>query len=151
MPPSPSLPPQTITGDTTGADFIVFPSPAGIRLTGSVAGDDMAHWQPHLSVELLAAETSAVLQAIPLPLSRFFEFKDVPRGKYAVRLRLGLPERTFKFESSHAEVDLLAQSGEQGAVAAHAGEMRFKAAERAAQPVSEWAGIAGDVRRRCDV
>ena len=133
------LPPQTITGDTTGADFIVFPSPAGILLTGTVAGADVARWQPHISVELLAAESLALVRTIPRPLSRFFEFKDVPRGKYVVRLRLGLPERTHRFESLPAEVDLLARSGQQGAAAVHAGEMRFKAAERAAQPVSEWA------------
>ncbi|GJP38808.1 hypothetical protein CLOM_g23217 [Closterium sp. NIES-68] len=75
------------------------------------------------------ASSSAVFSAtpirsIPVPLSRFFEFRDLPRGMYLVKLRLGLPGKSHVFESEGGEVDV------REAVTGHVGTLRFRAEER---------------------
>ncbi|CAI7780300.1 unnamed protein product [Closterium sp. NIES-53] len=68
--------------------------------------------------------SSTPIRSIPVPLSRFFEFRDLPRGMYLVKLRLGLPGKSHMFESEGREVDV------REAVTAHAGTLRFRAEER---------------------
>ncbi|CAI5496857.1 unnamed protein product, partial [Closterium sp. Naga37s-1] len=68
--------------------------------------------------------SSTPIRSIPVPLSRFFEFRDLPRGMYLVKLRLGLPGKSHVFESEGREVNV------REAVTAHAGTLRFQAEER---------------------
>ncbi|CAI5482522.1 unnamed protein product [Closterium sp. Yama58-4] len=68
--------------------------------------------------------SSTPIRSIPVPLSRFFEFRDLPRGMYLVKLRLGLPGKSHVFESEGREVDV------REAVTAHAGTLRFQAEAR---------------------
>ncbi|CAI6000500.1 unnamed protein product [Closterium sp. NIES-64] len=98
----------TITGDVPNVNFVVFNSPPGVTITGAVSGRDTAKWLPNLFVDLFPSVT----------------FRDLPRGMYLVKLRLGLPGKSHVFESEGREVDV------REAVTAHAGTLRFRAEER---------------------
>eukprot|EP00897_Mesotaenium_endlicherianum_P005425 jgi/Mesen1/4910/ME000245S03967 len=98
---------QVDGADATGVDFLAFDQPAGITLSGTVEGPDAARWRPNISVEVApASEPARVVHSSPLPISHFFEIRDLPRGRYIVRLRLSLPERTHEFRSEPVEANL---------------------------------------------
>lgn len=93
--------------DIRGVDFIVFEQPEVTILSGHVEGTGLESLQQHLSVEIKSAsETSKVESILPLPLSYYFQIRDLPKGKHLVQLRSGLPSNTHKFESEIIEVDL---------------------------------------------
>ncbi|KAL6850380.1 hypothetical protein ACP4OV_021007 [Aristida adscensionis] len=111
--------------DITGIDFVVFERPEVTILSGHVEGDDIDTLQPHLSVEIRsAADPSRVESVIPLPLSYYFEVRDLPKGKHLVQLRSGLPSQAIRFESELVEVDLEKQPQ------IHAGPIKYKTEER---------------------
>ncbi|CAI5491840.1 unnamed protein product [Closterium sp. Naga37s-1] len=87
---------------------------------GAAAGADGSFEE----ASTLPVFSSTPIRSIPVPLSRFFEFRDLPRGMYLVKLRLGLPGKSHVFESEGREVDV------REAVTAHAGTLRFRAEER---------------------
>jgi len=81
--------------------------------------------QPHLSVEIRsAAEPSRVESVLPVPLSYYFEVRDLPKGKHLVQLQSGLPSHTYRFESELVEVDLEKQPQ------IHVGPLKYKTEER---------------------
>jgi len=88
-------------------DFIVFEQLEVTILSGRVEGTGLESLQQHLSVEIKSAsETSKIESVLPLPLSYYFQIRDLPKGKHLVQLRSGLPSNTHKFESEIIEVDL---------------------------------------------
>ncbi|KAL9250005.1 BOS complex subunit NOMO1-like protein [Drosera capensis] len=93
--------------DIKGLDFLVFEKPEKTILSCHVEGERFGELDSHLHVEVKSAsEPSKVEAAFPLPLSRFFQVKDLPRGRHLVVLRSGLPLTTHKFVSEVIEVDL---------------------------------------------
>ncbi|XP_072975145.1 uncharacterized protein [Typha angustifolia] len=93
--------------DIKGVDFVVFEQPEITTISGHVEGNDLDILQPHLSVEIrLASNPSKIESAFPLPLSYFFQIRDLPKGKYLVQLQLGLPSNTHRFGPEIVEVDL---------------------------------------------
>ncbi|XP_038980298.1 nodal modulator 1 [Phoenix dactylifera] len=110
--------------DIRGLDFVVFEQPEITILSGHVEGSDLEVLQPHLSVEVrFSADPSKIETVFPLPLSYFFQIRDLPKGKHLVQLRSGLPSSTHKFESDVFEVDLEKQPQ------IHVGPLRFKVEE----------------------
>ncbi|KAG2597104.1 hypothetical protein PVAP13_5KG190200 [Panicum virgatum] len=111
--------------DITGIDFVVFERPEVTILSGHVEGDGIDILQPHLSVEIRsAAEPSRVESVLPVPLSYYFEVRDLPKGKHLVQLQSGLPSHTYRFESELVEVDLEKQPQ------IHVGPLKYKTEER---------------------
>ncbi|KAK1574965.1 hypothetical protein Q3G72_001403 [Acer saccharum] len=104
--------PESVTikvgsGDIKGIDFLVFEQPENTILSGHVEGHRIEELHSHLQVEVkMASDTSKVESVIPLPLSNFFQVKDLPKGKHLLQLRSSLPSSTYKFESEIIEVDL---------------------------------------------
>ncbi|KAF4370085.1 uncharacterized protein LOC115708837 [Cannabis sativa] len=93
--------------DTRGLNFLVFEQPDTTILSGHVEGKKTEELQPHLLVEIKSAsDTSKVESVFPLPLSNFFQVKDLPKGKHLVQLKSKLPSSTHKFESEIIEIDL---------------------------------------------
>ncbi|KAM0954506.1 putative carboxypeptidase-like, regulatory domain superfamily, immunoglobulin-like protein [Dioscorea sansibarensis] len=93
--------------DIRGVDFVVFEQPDITILSGHVEGADLVTLQPHLSVEIRSASDPLKIEsAFPLPLSLFFEIRDLPKGKHLVQLRSGLPSNVHKFETEVLEIDL---------------------------------------------
>lgn len=66
----------------------------------------MEELHSHLMVEIKSSDTSSVESVFPLPLSNFFQVKDLPRGKHLLQLQSNLPSSTHKFRSEIIEVDL---------------------------------------------
>lgn len=98
---------QVGSEDIRGVDFFVFEQPELTILSGHVEGAGLESLQQHLSVEIRSAtEISKVESVLPLPLSYYFQIRDLPKGKHLVQLRSGLPSNTHKFESEIIEVDL---------------------------------------------
>lgn len=98
---------QVGSEDIRGVDFVVFEQPDITILSGHVEGADLVTLQPHLSVEIRSAsDPSNIESAFPLPLSFFFEIRDLPKGKHLVQLRSGLPSNVHKFETEVLEIDL---------------------------------------------
>ncbi|XP_022770793.1 nodal modulator 1 isoform X1 [Durio zibethinus] len=93
--------------DIKGLDFLVFEEPEMTILSGHVEVNRIGDLHSHLLVEIKSAvdmpKTESVFQ---LPLSNFFQVKDLPRGKHIVQLKSSLPSSTHKFESEIIEVDL---------------------------------------------
>jgi hypothetical protein len=109
----------------TGIDFVVFERPEVTILSGHVEGDGIDTLHPHLSVEIRSATDSSRVEAVlPLPLSYYFEVRDLPKGKHLVQLRSGLPSHTHRFESELVEVDL--EKDPQ----IHVGPLKYKTEER---------------------
>ncbi|MBA0680101.1 hypothetical protein Goari_011823 [Gossypium aridum] len=76
-------------------------------LSGHVEANRTGELHSHLLVEIKSAgDTSKVESVFQLPLSNFFQVKDLPRGKHTVQLKSNLPSSTHKFESEVIEVDL---------------------------------------------
>lgn len=86
---------------------MVFEQPEITILTGHVDGKRRKELHEHLRVEIrLASDPSKIESLLPLPLSKFFQVKDLPRGKHLVQLRSALPSSALRFESEVIEVDL---------------------------------------------
>ncbi|CAO2826653.1 unnamed protein product [Amaranthus hypochondriacus] len=93
--------------DIKGLDFVVFEEPEQSILSCHVEGEIITELDSHLFVEVKSAsEPSKVESSFPLPLSRFFQVKDLPKGKHLLRLRSNLPSSSYKFISDVIEVDL---------------------------------------------
>ncbi|KAJ8535743.1 hypothetical protein K7X08_023463 [Anisodus acutangulus] len=90
--------------DSKGLDFVVFEQPERTILSGHVEGRRIKEFNSHLYVEIKsAADPLKIEYNFPLPLSNFFQVKDLPKGKHLVRLRSSLPSSTHKFESDVIE------------------------------------------------
>ncbi|GAV83060.1 CarboxypepD_reg domain-containing protein [Cephalotus follicularis] len=93
--------------DIKGLDFLVFEQPEMTILSCHVEGKRIEEIHSHLLVEIKSAsDTSKVESVFPLPLSNFFQVKDLPKGKHLLQLRSTLTSSTHKFESEIIEVDL---------------------------------------------
>lgn len=98
---------QVGTEDMKGLDFIVFEEPEMTIVSCHVEGNSTVEQRKHLMVEIKSAGDAAKIEsAFPLPISNFFQVKDLPKGRYLLRLRSGLPLSSHKFESDIVEVDL---------------------------------------------
>ncbi|KAJ8623402.1 hypothetical protein MRB53_031931 [Persea americana] len=107
--------------DIKGLDFVVFEQPEITILSGYVEGTGLDELQPHLSVEIRSVDDpSKVESVLPLPLSYFFQIRDLPKAKHLVLLKSGLSSSTHKFESEIIEVDLEKQPQ------VHVGPLRYK-------------------------
>lgn len=86
---------------------MVFEQPDMTILSGHVEGKDIKELRSHIRVEIRSAsDPSKVESVFPLPLSNFFQVKDLPKGKHLLQLRSSIPSSTYKFESEVVEVDL---------------------------------------------
>lgn len=95
------------TEDITGMDFVVFERPEVTILSGHVEGNNLEELQPHLLVEVRSASDPVkVVSAFPLPLSYFFEIRDLPKGKFLLQLASQLSPATYKFDAAILEVDI---------------------------------------------
>jgi hypothetical protein len=93
--------------DITAIDFVVFERSEVTILSGHVEGDGVETLQPYLSIEIRSvADPSRVESVLPVPLSYYFEMRDLRKGRHLVQLRSGLPWHTHRFESEIVEVDL---------------------------------------------
>lgn len=112
---------QVKAEDSRGLDFVVFEQPERTIISGHVEGHKIKEFNSHLHVEIKsAADPSKIEYNSALPLSNFFQVKDLPKGKYLVQLRSSLPLRTHKFESDVIEVDLEKNSQ------IHVGPLKYK-------------------------
>lgn len=115
---------QVGSEDIRGLDFLVFEQPELTILSGHVDGKRIDELHSHLRVEIKSASDPSKIESIfPLPLSNFFQVKDLPRGKHLLQLRSDLPSRTHKFESEVIEVDLEKHTQ------IHVGPIRYKVEE----------------------
>ncbi|CAN4101896.1 unnamed protein product [Withania somnifera] len=116
-----SLTVQVKAEDSRGLDFVVFEEPERTILSGHVEGHRIKEFNSHLHVEVKsAADPSKTEYNFPLPLSNFFQVKDLPKGKHLVQLRSSLPSSSHKFVSDVIEVDLEKHSQ------AHVGPLKYK-------------------------
>lgn len=113
-------------------DFLVFEQPEMTILSGHVEGSRIEEeLLSHLRVEIKSAtEPSKIESVFPLPLSNFFQVKDLPKGKHLLQLRSSLPSTTLKFQSEVIEVDLEKNTQ------IHVGPLRFKVEEAHHKQVS---------------
>ncbi|XP_021279934.1 nodal modulator 1 [Herrania umbratica] len=111
--------------DIKGLDFLVFEQPEMTILSGHVEVNRIGELHnSHLLVEIKSAgDTSKIESVFQLPLSNFFQVKDLPRGKHILQLKSNLPSSTHKFESEIIEVDL-----EKNAQI-HVGPLRYRVEE----------------------
>ncbi|GLU07247.1 hypothetical protein SLE2022_242110 [Rubroshorea leprosula] len=110
--------------DIKGLDFVAFEQPEMTILSGHVEGKRIAELHSKLLVEIKSAsDPSKIESVIPLPLSNFFEVKDLPRSKHILQLKSSLPSSTLKFESEIIAVDL--ESNAQ----VHVGPLRYNVKE----------------------
>jgi hypothetical protein len=94
-------------------------------VSGHVEGDDPETELKHLSVEVRSvSEPSRVETVIPLPLSGYFEIRDLSKSRHLIQLRSGLPASSFVFDSEPFEIDLEKQPH------IHIGPLRYKIHER---------------------
>lgn len=116
-----SLTVQVGAEDSKGLDFVVFEQPERTILSGHVEGNRIKEFNSDLHVEIKsAADPLKIEYNFPLPLSNFFQVKDLPKGKHFVQLRSSLPSSTHKFESDVIEVDLEKNSQ------IHVGPLKYK-------------------------
>lgn len=102
-------------------DFVVFEQPERTILSSHVEGQKADELHSHLKVEIKSAtDPSKVISVFPLPLSNFFQVKDLPRGKHIIQLRTDFPSSAHRFESEIIEVDL--EKNPQ----IHVGPLRYK-------------------------
>jgi len=117
--------------DIKGVDFIVFEEPEMSILSCHVEGESTRDIDSHLWVEIKSAsDPSKVESSFPLPLSRFFQVKDLPKGKHLVQLRSGIPLSTHRFKSDVIEVDLEKHTH------LHVGPLRYRIEEDIHKQVS---------------
>lgn len=90
---------------------MVFEQPDTTILSGHVEGKQIKELRSHIRVEIRSAsDPSKVESVFPLPISSFFQVKDLPKGKHLLQLRSAMPSSTHRFESAVIEVDLERQS-----------------------------------------
>ncbi|CAA0829041.1 Carbohydrate-binding-like fold [Striga hermonthica] len=90
--------------------FVVFEVPEVTILSGHVEGTNIKELWPHVRVEIRSAvDESKVVSMFPLPISNFFQVKDLPKGKYLVQLRSAMPSNAHRFESDVIEINLETQ------------------------------------------
>lgn len=94
--------------DIKDLDFVVFEQPDTTILSGHVDGKDIKGLRSHIRVEIISLPSKAET-IFPLPISNFFQVKDLPKGKHVVQLRSSMPSSSYKFESEAVEVDLESQ------------------------------------------
>lgn len=93
-------------------------------LSCHVEGQRTRELHSHLRVEIKSATDPSKIESVfPLPLSHFFQVKDLPKGKHLLQLQSGLPSSTHKFESEIIEVDLEKHTQ------IHVGPLRYKIEE----------------------
>lgn len=110
--------------DIKGVDFVVFEVPETTILSGHVEGTDLIDLQPHITVEVRSAnDPSKTVVALPLPLSHYFQVRDLPKGKHFLQLLFSHSSNTRKFESEVLEVDLTMQPQ------IHIGPLKYKVLE----------------------
>ncbi|XP_038713639.1 uncharacterized protein LOC120007468 [Tripterygium wilfordii] len=110
--------------DISGLDFLVFEQPEKTILSCHVEGKEIEELHSNLLVEIKSAcDTSKIESVFPLPLSNFFQVKDLPKGKHLVQLKYSIPLSTHTFESGAIEVNL-----EKNAQI-HVGPLRYKVEE----------------------
>ncbi|XP_004288537.1 PREDICTED: nodal modulator 1 [Fragaria vesca subsp. vesca] len=102
-----SVPVKVGYEDIKGLDFLVFEQPDKTILSCHVEGKRNEELHSHLLVEIKSSGENPKIQSVfPLPLSNFFQVKDLPKGKHLLQLRSSLPSSSHKFESEIIEVDL---------------------------------------------
>ncbi|KAK8947068.1 hypothetical protein KSP39_PZI007206 [Platanthera zijinensis] len=112
------------TEDIIGVEFVVFEVPEMTILSGHVEGHDLETLQPHLSIEIRSAsDPSEVEFVFPLPVSYYFQIRDLAKGRHLVQLRPGLGWKSGRFESEVLEIDLAKQPQ------VHVGPLRYKVIE----------------------
>ncbi|KAA8549068.1 hypothetical protein F0562_000752 [Nyssa sinensis] len=110
--------------DIRGLDFLVFEQPEMTILSGHVEGKRIQELHSHLLVEIKSASDPSKIESVfPLPLSNFFQVKDLPKSKHLLQLRSDLPSSTHKFESEIIEVDLEKHTQ------VHVGPLRYRVEE----------------------
>lgn len=93
-------------------------------LSCHVEGKGIEEPNSHLTVEIKSATDMSKIESVfPLPLSNFFQVKNLPRGKHLLQLRSSLPSSTHKFKSDIIEVDLEKNTQ------IHVGPIRYKVEE----------------------
>ncbi|KAK6118534.1 hypothetical protein DH2020_047724 [Rehmannia glutinosa] len=93
--------------DIKELDFVVFELPDVTILSGHVEGKNFKELRSHIRVEIRSADDPSKVESIfPLPISNFFQVKDLPKGKHLLQLRSAMPSSTRRFESDVIEVDL---------------------------------------------
>ncbi|XP_073060243.1 uncharacterized protein [Primulina eburnea] len=61
----------------------------------------------HIRVEIRPASDPSTVESIfPLPISKFFQVKDLPKGKHLLQLRFALPSGNHRFVSEFIEINL---------------------------------------------
>ncbi|KAI0511559.1 hypothetical protein KFK09_012189 [Dendrobium nobile] len=112
------------TEDIVGVDFVVFEQPEMTILSGHVEGYNLETLQPHLSIEIRSAsDPSEIESVIPLPISNYFQIRDLAKGRHLVQLRPGLGWKRGRFESEILEVDLVKQPQ------VHVGPLKYNVVE----------------------
>ncbi|XP_057966723.1 uncharacterized protein LOC131156786 isoform X2 [Malania oleifera] len=93
--------------DVRGLDFLVFEQPEQTILSCHVEGERIEELHSHLRVEIKSASDPSKIESVfPLPLSNFFQVKDLPKGKHLLQLQSSFPSSTYRFESDVIEADL---------------------------------------------
>ena len=86
---------------------MVFEQPEVTILSCHVEGQRMKELQSQLLVVIKSASDSIKTESVfELPMSNFFQVKNLPKTKHLLQLRTSLQSRTHKFESEIIEVDL---------------------------------------------
>lgn len=106
--------------DIKGLDFLVFEPPETTILSCHVEGEKISELHSHLRVEIKSATDPYKIESVfPLPLSNFFQVKDLSKGKHRVQLKSGLPSSSHRFVSEVIEIDL------EKHVQIHVGPLRY--------------------------
>ncbi|KAL2485720.1 Carbohydrate-binding-like fold [Abeliophyllum distichum] len=93
--------------DIKGLEFLVFELPETTIVSGYVEGKKIKELNSHIRVEIrLASDPSKIESIFPLPMSNFFQVKDLPKSKHLLQLKSAIASSTHKFESEVIEVDL---------------------------------------------
>ncbi|KAK4778645.1 hypothetical protein SAY86_006173 [Trapa natans] len=107
--------------DIKGLAFLVFEQPERTILSSHVEGRKFGEQHTSLLVEIKSSiDPSKVVSVFPLPLSNFFQVKDLPKGKYLIQLQSEVRSSAHRFESEAVEVDLEKNSK------IHVGPLRYK-------------------------
>lgn len=86
---------------------MVFEQPEMTILSGHVEGKRIKELNSLLHVEIKSFnEPSRIESVFPLPVSNFFQVKDLPAGKHLVQLKSDLSSNAHRFQSEVIEVDL---------------------------------------------
>ncbi|CAA2967005.1 Nodal modulator 1 [Olea europaea subsp. europaea] len=98
---------KVVHEDMKGIDFVVFEQPETTILSGHVEGKKIEELNTHIRVEIrLASDPSKIVSFFPLPLSNFFQVKDLSKSKHLLQLKSAIPSSAHKCESGVIEIDL---------------------------------------------